>query len=254
MALFDQEDTFDEEKDYLAELLGPGGKFDVAKHGGDREIALKAMAKGKAFADRTIDHKNREFDELREDFVKANANATAAEELKRLQAQGQQSGSNNTQNEQHESTLDESKLDQLLEAKLAKIESAKQEKANMDEVERRLKEKFGERAGSILRDKMKSLGMTPEDVKLFARRSPEVALNALGLNATPTESYQGAPSSSLRSDNFVPQADIRDAVFYEKMRRENPKLYFSEKMSVQRLKDMDDEKFMTRYNARQRQP
>lgn len=252
MSIFDQEDSFDENKDYLAELTGPGGKFDRTKYASEADM-YKAIAKGKVYADSTLEKKLKDFDELREEFVKAQANATAAtkyDELKALLEQRQSSRTDNTQSDSG-TQLDQSQLDELLELKLAKREAALSEKTNMDEVEKRLKERFGERSGSILRDKMKTLGMTIEDVKFLARRSPDAAINALGLNATAQETYQGVPSSNLRSDNFVPQADIRDAVFYEKMRNENPKLYFSEKMSVQRYKDMDNENFMTRYRQRQ---
>lgn len=258
MSLFDQEDkdTFDENKDYLAELTGPGGKFDVAKFGGDREAAIKAMAKGKAFADRTVAQRNKDFDDLREDFLKANANATAATKYDELKAllEARQSETIITPVVNSEQSLDPAKIDELLEAKLAAREAKKREADNMAMVESRLTEQFGERAKAVLRDKMNALSLTADDLKLLAKRSPEAVLNTLGLNAKPQEAYQGLPSSNLRSDNFVPQVDIHDALYWEKMRRENPKEYFSEKLSVQRLKDMEHPDFMTRYQQKNRRP
>lgn len=252
MSLFDQED-FDENQDFLKLLTQPGGKFDRTKYNSDEEM-YRAIAKGKVYGDRTLDHKNKEFDELREDFLKANANATAATKYDELKALLEaRPDSNITPVSNTEQLLDPVKIEQLLDQKLTQRELKAKEEANMTVVETRLRERFGENAKSVMRDKMNTLGMTVDDLKFLAKRSPEAVLNALGVNTQQQETYQGAPSSSLRSDNFVPQADIRDAVYYEKMRREKPKEYFSEKMSIQRLKDMDHPDFMKRYQERQRQ-
>src|SRR5882672_10891805 len=173
MSIFDQEEI-DDNQDFLKLLTGPGGKFDRTKYKSDDEM-YQAIAKGKVYGDRTLDQRNKDFDDLREDFTKANANATAAEkyeELKKLLEQRREAP-DDTHVGSAESALDESKLDSLLEAKLAKRDLDKKEKANMDEVETRLKERFGDNAGRVLRDKMNTLGMTAEDLKFLAKRSPE---------------------------------------------------------------------------------
>lgn len=250
MSLFDQED---DNKDYLAELTGPGGKFDRSKYASDLEC-YQAVAKGKFFGDRALEHKNQEFDELREDALKWRADSTTKAKLEdyfTTKEKSTEDNSDNTQKSANVEPLDPAKLDEVIEARLAAREAKKTAETNMAEVERRLVERFGENAGRILKDKMKTLGFSDEDIKFLAKKSPEAAINALGLNQQTQESFQSPPRSSLRSDNFSPQADIRDAVYYEKMRQEQPKLYFSEKISVQRLKDMDNEDFMTRYKQRQ---
>lgn len=253
MSLFDQEDI--DNKDYLAELTGPGGKFDRTKYASEAEM-YQAIAKGKVYGDRTIEQRNKDFDDLREDFVKAQANATSAtkfEELKALLEKRVDTGDITTQMRPVETQLDPVKIEELLDQKLTQREMKAKEDANMNAVETRLRERFGDNAKSIMRDKMNTLGMTAEDLKFLAKRSPEAVLNALGVNSVQQETYQGTPSSSFRSDNFVPQADIRDALYYDKMRREKPKEYFSEKMSVQRLKDMDDNPdFLKRLRETQR--
>lgn len=253
MSIFDQED-FDENQDFLKVLTQPGGKFDRTKYGSDEEM-YQAIAKGKVFGDRTLDHKLREFDELREDLIKANANATATTKFDELKAllEARQPDTSITPFGNQEPLLDPAKIGELLDQKLTQRELKAKEDANMATVETRLRARFGENAKSVMRDKMNTLGMTAEDLKFLAKRSPQAVLNALGVNDSQQENYQDLPSSNLRSDNFVPQADIRDALYYEKMRREKPKEYFSEKISVQRLKDMDHPDFSKRYLERQRQ-
>lgn len=255
MSIFDQEDTFDENQDFLEVLTRPGGKFDRTKYASEKEM-YQAIAKGKVFGDRTLDQRNKDFDDLREDFLKSNTNATASAKFDELKAllEARQLEPTITPVVNSEQSLDSTKIEELLEAKLAAREAKKKEADNMAVVESRLTEQFGERAKAVLRDKMNALSLTAEDLKLLAKRSPEAVLNTLGLNTKQQETYQGLPSSNLRSDNFVPQVDIHDALYWEKMRRENPKEYFSEKLSVQRLKDMDHPDFMTRHNQKNRRP
>lgn len=252
-SLFDPTDDnqFDENKDYLAELTKPGGKFDRSKYPSDEDM-YKALAKSTAHGDRYITFKNKEFDDLKEDFLKVRAENVTKEKLEDLLARrpldnepAPQPSAGNVD----KPSLDPKDIDTAVERKLLEIESKRKETANMEKVESRLRERYGDNAKSVLREKMKELSITDEDLKFLAKRSPEAVFNALGVNQQ--QDTSGAPPrSSLRSDSFSPQADIRDALFYEKMRTTNPKLYFSEKQSIQRLKDMDSPDFLTRYNQR----
>jgi hypothetical protein len=97
---------------------------------------------------------------------------------------------------------------------------------------------------------MNTLGITDEDLKFLAKKSPDAVINALGFNQQRDETYQAPPRSSQRTDNFSPAAEPRDLIFYEKMRKEDPKKYFNPDTSVQRLKDMDSQNFLKRYQER----
>lgn len=255
MAIFDQEDD-DQNLDYLAELTKPGGKFDRTKYASDLEMH-QAIAKGKWEGDKTISFKNKEFDELRETFLDVQAQATAAEKWKELVTQYENRTNTNTNTTNTPDVgnvapqFDPSKLDEFFEAKLSARDAKLAEKANMDKVDQRLRERFGDNANAIVKDKMNILGLTTEDIKFLAKKSPEAVFNALGLNQPRTEEYQPIPRSNTRSDSFLPTgATIRDAVFYEELRKSKPKEYFSQTTSVQRLKDMEHPDFLKRYNAR----
>lgn len=247
-SLFDQED----EIDYLQELTKPGGKYDRTKYSDDSEL-LKALAKGKYHGDKTLDLKLTQFDELREELDKREDLAKTQAKLDELltKIEKSQSGDNNQSTPE---PMDLNQLDAAIETKFQAIETRKKEAANMEEVENRLRARFGDNAASILKDKMNTLSLTRDDLKFLAKRSPEAVLNTLGLNSEQTDTYQAPPRSNVRTDSFKPTVEIRDAVYYEKMRREQPKEYFSEKISVQRLKDMDHPDFMKRYQERQQKP
>lgn len=256
MSLFDDRED-DDNIDFLAELTGPGKKFDRTKYASDEEM-YKAIAKGKYHGDKTLDLKLQEFDELREEFLNVSAENKAKakfeEFFKTQQKKNEDDTEDRTQNPpSSEPKFDPEQIDKLLEAKLTAREAKQREDVNMDQVEAILANRFGDSARRILKDKMKQLNFTVEDVRYLAKKSPEAAINALGLNQQSQDTYTIPPRSSQRSDNFSPQTDVRDAIFYENMRQKDKQLYFSEKMSVQRLKDMEHPDFLKRFNARQAQ-
>jgi len=256
-SLFD--DQIEDNIDYLTELTKPGAKFDKTKYSNELDM-YRAIAKGKWHADKTFDAKIVEFDQLREDYLKVRETSTTKAELDTLALRLEQrlqknDGIVNTEaNIQNQPPID---LKQIEENAIAKAiaaldarENKKAEDNNLAVVESRLRERFGSNAKDILRDKMNSLGLTAEDLKLLAKKSPEVAINALGLNVQ-QQQYQNPPTSNTRSDSFKPSVDIRDAVYYEKLRRDNPKDYFSPKTSVQRLQDMDHPDFLKRHQEQE---
>jgi len=252
-SLFDDQS---DKTDYLATLTGPGGKYDRTRYASEAEM-FQAIAKGKVFADRTLEHKNQEFDQLRDEYVKVNAQAIAGEKFQELVTKYENRGNpdNNQQlppaDKTVAPTIDPNKIAEVVAAQVREIKAKELETENLNKVEQSLRERFGDNAQSILKEKMNALNLTQEDVKLLAKRSPEAVLNTLGLNQQ-RETYQSPPQSSVRSDSFKPTTEIRDAVYYEKLRQSDPKTYFSPKMSVQRLKDMEDSEFMVRYNQQQR--
>lgn len=252
-SLFDQE----EDKDYLAELTGPGGKYDRTKYGNEAEM-FQAIAKGKVHADKTLELQLQKNDELREYALEQKAASTAQAKFDELVKTHERQLAN-TKDDQNaplignvQPTIDSNKIEEIAANAFLKLKAKEVEETNLAIVESRLREHFGETAKTVLRDKMNSLGLSADDIKYFARKSPEAVLNTLGLNFQVQNDYQSPPRSSTRTDSFKPSVEIRDAVYYEKLRQEKPKEYFSEKMSVQRLKDMERPDFLTRHQERQR--
>lgn len=252
MSVFDQED---DQKDYLAELTGPGGKFDRTKYASEQEM-YQAIAKSNVHGSRTIAQRNTEFDELRETLFAKTAEADTAAKLdeliKKLENRGNDRDTTNNQNVGDVNLppeLDPKKIEDIVSAKLQEIEVKRTETTNMNTVDARLREEYGDNAPKILKDKMNTLGISNEDLKFLAKKSPEAVFNALGLNQQ-REAFTPVPRGNIRSDSFKPEVTTRDAVYWEKMRNENPKEYFSQKNSVQRLQDMDNPDFLKRLNER----
>lgn len=250
MTVFDQEET-----DYLAELTGPGGKFDKSRYKDEAEM-YKAIAKSKVEADKFIEGKNAQFDQLREDYLKTREDLLAKANLEDYAKQlANQNNSNSTPTQvDTKPQLDMSQITELAKKEalsaLTQLELQRKQEANFEKVETKLRERFGEKAKEVLRERMNALNLTIEDSKSLAAKSPEALINALNLNSAPP-SYDNLPRGSSNSDSFRPTATVRDAIFYEDLRREKPKEYFSEKVSVQRIKDMDHPDFLKRFYERQ---
>jgi hypothetical protein len=250
-SLFDQEDN---NTDYLQELTKPGAKFDRSKYATEAEM-YQAIAKGKYLGDRTIEMQNQRFDELREDFLVERSENTAKDSFEQLREtllnRKPEQKSDNT-NKDLPSSLSREEALSLFQQQFNELKKKEAEESNLRQAETLLKQRFGDDAKKVFREKMNTLELSDEDVKFLARKSPQALINALGLSNDQTEHYEAPPRSSLRSDNFKPKVEIRDAVYYEKLRQEKPKEYFSEKVSVQRLKDMDDPDFLSRIQERDR--
>lgn len=257
MSLFDKDN--DENTDYLAELTGPGGKFDRTKYTSEEDM-YKAIAKGKVHGDRLLDLKLQQFDELKEDYMKIRDENVAKESFdeyfKRFTAKQEPLTNQPIVNSEQSPQFDYKKIEDLATAKaqaaVMELEQRRQEKQTLDDIEKRLQARHGSNAKNVLRDKMNALNLSEEDIKLLAKKSPDAVINALGLNYQQEPYSEILPRTNVRSDSFKPVTDVRDAVYYEKLRHEKPKEYFSEKVSVQRLKDMDHPDFLKRYNEKVR--
>lgn len=237
--------SFDEDKDYLTELTGPGGKYDRTKYGSETDM-WKAMAKGKVHADRTLEFRNKEFDELRDNALTWKAEASAAAKFdemfkKHMNKQQVEEKDEEDTTSQKSPQLSAADYEAIAERKYQEIENRRREASNMAELETRLQKQLGDNAKGILQQRMNTLGLTLDDVKFLARKSPEVALNSLGFVQQNKEIDQGLPLSNTRSNNFAPSGSgKRTASFYEKMKKENPKMYWNPETATQRMKDIDE--------------
>lgn len=234
--------TLDDNKDYFAELTAPGAKFDLAKFDGDKEKAAQAIAKGKWHADATLEIRNKQHDELRNDWQKLREEYNAGPKLKEYL---DQIVSQQTQHKEppvddvkpaYDSAELEKLLDEKLSAKIAAREQERKEEANFRTVESKLAEHFGPNYQSALKQQVDQLGLDPQFVNTLARQHPEVLFRTLGIGLKQDNLFQAPVSSSQRRDQFAP-AQKRTNSYYQKLRKENPELYRSPKMQDQMLKD-----------------
>lgn len=125
-----------------------------------------------------------------------------------------------------------------IDAKVRKlIEETRQTErrtANVNLVQEKLKERFGNNYQSALRD----TGLSDNQINEIAGDSPEAIFRLVGLHDTHKEDFQTPPRSSQRSDNFAPRGQTkRDWNYYQELKKANPKLYLDPKIAVQMHND-----------------
>ena len=227
---------FDQNKDYLEDLVGEGKKFKD----------IQALAKGKAYSDATIDILTKKLDDLRTDYLKLREENTAQAKLQeyidRLEKLPEERERVAMEPEAKGNKSDGLKLEDiesLFESKIEQREAASRERQNFEIVQNKLKERYGDNSSKFLTEQMQNLGLSREDINQMARKQPNVLIKALGLDQTPSnETFRAPPQSSRRSDTFSPTAgQKRTWSYYQELKKTNPRLYHDPQTNIQMQKD-----------------
>jgi hypothetical protein len=228
-----QPEQIDPNKDYLTELVGEGKKFKSPQE----------LARGKYEADQYVRTLERQKDELRSDYLKLKDEQAARAKLEDLIDQWsnkQQSSSDNTQANEQQTTkpvIDSKEIESLVSSKIQEHELTKKQQENFAQVRTKLKERFGNNYQEVLKQQIDNLGLNEDFINDLARRYPTVLYKTLGLDQEQRESFQSPPRSNQRSDNFAPSTTKRTWSYYQKIKKENPKLYYDPKTTVQMHND-----------------
>lgn len=164
------------------------------------EDALEALAASQKFID-TLKGENTELRTREEELSRKAAEAEALEEVvRRLKEGGNEKPKEQTTPEggQNDDATVEAKIEQLLAKKQAEGQAA----ANLKQVNDELLNKFGEKANETVKAKAKELGMTTDELKSLATRSPKAVLSYFGTSPSrmPTPN-----TSSVNTIGLKPQ-------------------------------------------------
>lgn len=236
--LFQQQDQplIDPNKDYYPELVGPDQKF--------KDNA--ALARAKMESDLYIKTLERQKDEMREDLMKYRDESTSRarledliDQLSKLQNQSSASNEQNQNvNENKQPSINLEDIDKRFAETIQKHELAKKQQENMQFVEKKLREHFGDNYQNALKSQVDTLGLDQDFVNDLAKNRPQVLLRSLGVDLPrQPENFQTPPRSTQRSDPFAPTVTKRTFAYYEKMKKENPKQYDDPKTQVQMHED-----------------
>ncbi len=228
--------------DPIEALTGPGAKFDKSKYENETEM-WKAIARGKVEADQFIDHKNKEYDILRQDYLQLrdqyNAGPKLQEMIDQLKKQPTEERDNTQQAQiDNKPVVEPQDIEKIVAEQLLKAEAERKQRDNLKSVEAKLREHYGDNFAQTLSNRIETLGLTRDFVNDLAANHPTVLYRTLGLDETAKpENFQTPPKSGQRSDNFAPRTEKRTWSYYEKMRKENPRLYSDPKTQIQKLQD-----------------
>lgn len=223
----DTDVTIDQTVDYLDQLVGEGKKFKSPAE----------LAKGKAESDRYIELQKSEVARLKQELAARESVEALITKMKSVSQTPTEPNISPTPGAD-QNVLDDSSLEARLLSILEKRDATRLTETNVSKVERILGEQFGakENVQSVLSHKAKELGMTGKQLQQIAETSPEAFLKLIDANVPHTPMAGAAPRSGVNT-TANQTSGLRNAAFYEKMKRENPKQYFDSKTTVQQLKD-----------------
>lgn len=211
-----------------------------------KDAEKEAVIREKYKTDRYAESLTQRLDEMREDYLKLReehmARASLQELVDRLAA-GQLTSSDDTPaNEDNDKpTIDLTKIDELVEQKLTQKELERKQTDNFNQVKKKLTERFGRNYQEVLKEQQETLGLSDEYVNSIAKSSPRAFFKLMGLDEEAKDNtFTSPPPSRTRSDSFAPRVEKRTWAYYEKMRKEQPKVYYSPKTQVQMHKDREE--------------
>jgi hypothetical protein len=144
------------------------------------------------------------------------------------------------QNASENKTMSQEEIEQLVQQTLTRTEQQRSQQSNTQMVIDKMKEVWGNNYVETLKAKAQELGETPERLNALAASSPSVFIQALGLNAPRQEAPVSAPTSARNTNigQMGAQQNVRNWAYYQKMRKENPRQYFSGETQMQMQKDL----------------
>ncbi len=211
-------------------LVGEGKKYKT----------IEDLAKSRLEADNFIEQLKTENKGLRDDLA---TRARLEEVVDRLASRNSQEdhddGDNHAlDNESRQPAFTEKDLDKLLEAKITQKERERTAKENRQAALNELQRIYGNDASRILSERVEALGLDKEDINALAGKSPS-ALVSLISGKTSQERPFTPPRSSVTSPGTTttnPEPGSWD--YYQKLKKDNPSLYWSPKVQHQMHNDM----------------
>lgn len=214
------------------DLVGEGKKY------ADNE----ALAKSKYHADKHISNLENELRELREDLSKR-------EQVQDLISKFEQKLGTSTPREEPTPVeqpvetnkgLSEQDVQSLVDKYVSEKETKRTREGNIDDAKKKLRELYGDKYADILKARSQELGMSIERMTELAAESPNALIKLVSDNHDKKEDLVSPLRGSRIQSSAQPKGDVRNYAYWQKMRKENPRLYHDPKMSWQRMKDSSD--------------
>ena len=110
-------------------------------------------------------------------------------------------------------------------------------KSNIALVESELEKSYGTEAASAVQQKASELGLPMAELQGMAAKSPSAFMQLMG---KPAPQLSPIIQGSIRTEGSTMQASsTQDFAFYQKLRRENSKLYYKPSTQRQMMADAD---------------
>lgn len=224
--------VLDPDKDYFAELVGENAKFKTPQ----------ALARGKMESDLHISHLESELNELRQELTKARTVQDLMDQLEAKQKARQPDNQNGNQSEDGNPPADPLHKPNLSKEDVVSILRQEQEAAaqnrNVEIVKQALEQAWGASYRTELQKAAAEVGVSIPFLEDMAKKNPQAFLKLVGATDTSKREQEKSIFSplgtSVNTQSQKPTGGEKDYAYYEKMRKDNPTLYFSPAIQKER--------------------
>lgn len=208
-----------------------------------KDKSKEELLEAKINSDLFVDTLTKRQDDISRDYLEAkkqiDAQASLQELVDRLNAQQTSTSSTATNANEEKPRIEQKDIESIVLKQIQENKLSEKRTANGLEVQNKLREKFGDKSSSILREQAQALGLTQERVNELAQESPAAFFRLMGLEQTQLESFQTPPRNNQRNDNFAPKGQTkRDWNYYQELKKTNPTLYLDRKIAIQMHNDV----------------
>lgn len=198
----------------------------------------QAIAKGYLSAQEYIAQLEAQTKELKEDLTKQDYAKTLLEQLQEKGANPQAKPvvSEDAKQENTTPKFSEDELKSLVNATLEERSAAQKATKNLQAVDAKLTELFGDKASSVVEAKGNELGLSKDRMKELAAESPEAFIRLVGDVQSRKDNSVPPNQLNTNADSFNTTSK-RDFTHYQKLRKENPRSYYSNTVQQQMMQD-----------------
>ena len=205
----------------------------VVETKGEQFADIQVLAKSKIAADEHIQKLEAENTRLKEEQSKQDytKELLAKFEEGNAPSHGVQEPENTTPK------FDEEQLKSLIQSQLSENQKAQIENSNLLKADEKLTAIFGNEAEAVVEKRGQELGFTKDMFRDIAAKSPDAFMALMGQEPVKEQSPtvpQGKINTTAASFSG---ANVRNNAYYQNMRRENSKQYFSPTIQKQLLED-----------------
>lgn len=229
MTVFNQEDPKPEDQnqqetqvDYVKQL--------VDAKANEKFSDIQMIAKSKLESDQHIATLESQLKELREDLE----GRVKPDDVQAMVREMASSLSVEKDTSEAGTPASQEDLQSLILSTLEGREKAATEQSNLSQVNKQLEETFGTEAEKTVKEKLASMGMSFERGMELAKESPSAFMALVG---QPVKTSSNSVPKSEVNPIVQTSSNERTYAYYSKLRKENPKLYYSPKVQLQMGED-----------------
>lgn len=228
--------TVDPDKDYFAEFVGDGKKFDSPQE----------LARAKAESDAHILRMEAEQAALREELSTRLKYEEFLDQLKTTPLGTTSRPQDDGDTNQDKSAFNPEDIERLLEQKLNQRDAERTATQNLNIVHNKLLEVFGPNYAQHLKKQAADLGMSERMVQNLAATNPKALYKLLGVGETKENNLFEAPPRNQSTNTTFSATKAKGDSYYEELRKKQPREYWSPKIQNEifdKIKEMGAEAY-----------